>query len=107
MYKEIFKGSVFKITDDDGHFNNCFIMLVSWVNLLKSYKYTFLFFDSVNLCGIHGGVMLFASFIDANGNMCVLAIGIYEVENQQSWIDFFSEIEKGYPEIKVMENLLN
>ncbi|XP_062103558.1 uncharacterized protein LOC133814637 [Humulus lupulus] len=57
-----------------------------------------IFVDGTFLKNAHGGTLFSASTLDSNNNIFVLAFGIADSENDNSWLWFFSKLRDTYGE---------
>ncbi|XP_062076064.1 uncharacterized protein LOC133780212 [Humulus lupulus] len=57
-----------------------------------------IFVDETLLKNRHGGTLFLASMLDSNNNIFVLAFGIADSENDNSWLWFFSKLRDTYGE---------
>ncbi|XP_062075254.1 uncharacterized protein LOC133779294 [Humulus lupulus] len=73
---------------------------MAFSNTIKGWRYLrpIIVVDGTFLKNAHGGTLFSASTLDSNNNIFVLAFGIADSENDNSWIWFFSKLRDTYGE---------
>ena len=72
---------------EDGRFKRCFLSLKPWVHRYLSGT-KLLFLDGTFLTGVHKGILLVASSLDANNNIFIVGAAIVSIENEDNWAWF-------------------
>ncbi|XP_062103863.1 uncharacterized protein LOC133814976 [Humulus lupulus] len=75
-------------------------LYITFSNSIKGCRYLrpIIVVDGTFLKNAHGGTLFSASTLDSNNNIFVLAFGIVDSENDNSWLWFFSKLRDIYGE---------
>ncbi|XP_062103374.1 uncharacterized protein LOC133814429 [Humulus lupulus] len=78
-------------------------LYIAFSNSIKGWRYLrpIIVVDRTFLKNAHGATLFSASTLDSNNNIFVLAFGIADLENYNSWLWFFSKLRDTYGEPEV------
>ncbi|XP_062103044.1 uncharacterized protein LOC133814042 [Humulus lupulus] len=102
MLKQANPGTITHLlTDKEDRLKYLYIV---FSNSIKGWRYlrSIIAVDGTFLKNAHGGSLFSASTLDSNNNIFVLAFGIANSENDNSWLWFFSKLRDTYGEHKGM-----
>ena len=93
MLKQSYPGTITHlITDNEDKFK---YMYIAFANSIKGWKYLrpIIVLDGTFLKNTYGGTLFAASTLDANNNIYILAFAIVDLENDNSWLWFFTKLK--------------
>ncbi|XP_062100401.1 uncharacterized protein LOC133806297 [Humulus lupulus] len=101
MLKQANPGTVTHLLTDNEDRFKC--LYIAFSNSIKAWRYLWpiIVVDGTFLKNAHGSTLFSASTLDPNNNIFVLAFGIADSENDNSWLWFFSKLRDTYGEPEV------